>query len=115
MVTNQVISVMTANPAPYGVTPAVLAALGADIYVKLDGPPPTDASQCTFLTTDSKTPYMAEYGRHRRRQNGPLHAPLANARRHHRRLGRNRQRNNHGLKEFSLTRGILSVMPIHSA
>ena len=61
MVTSQVISVMTANPAPYGVTPAELAALGADIYVKLDGPPPTDASQCTFLTTDSKTPYMAEY------------------------------------------------------
>ena len=28
---------------------------------KLDGPPPVDETQCTFLTLDSKTPYLAEY------------------------------------------------------
>ena len=36
-------------------------AMGAEIYVKLDGPPPTDQTQCTFLTVDSATPYVAEY------------------------------------------------------
>ena len=36
-------------------------AMGAEIYLKLDGPPPTDETQCTFLTVDSKTPYMAAY------------------------------------------------------
>ena len=36
-------------------------AMGAEIYVKLDGPPPTDEKQCTFLTVDSATPYVAEY------------------------------------------------------
>lgn len=35
--------------------------MGCEIYVKLDGPPPTDEKQCTFLTVDSKTPYVAEY------------------------------------------------------
>lgn len=36
-------------------------AMGAEIYVKLDGPPPTDEKQCTFLTVDSATPYVAQY------------------------------------------------------
>lgn len=35
--------------------------MGADIYCKIDGPPPTDASQCNFVTTDSATPYLVEY------------------------------------------------------
>ena len=35
--------------------------MGAEIYVKLDGPPPTDEKQCTFVTVDSATPYTAEY------------------------------------------------------
>jgi len=36
-------------------------AMGAEIYVKLDGPPPTDEKQCTFLTVDSATPYVVIY------------------------------------------------------
>ncbi len=36
-------------------------AMGAEIYVKIDGPPPTDEKQCTFLTVDSATPYVAQY------------------------------------------------------
>lgn len=36
-------------------------AMGAEIFVKIDGPPPTDQSQCTFLTVDSASPYVAEY------------------------------------------------------
>lgn len=36
-------------------------AMGAEIFVKLDGPPPTDEKQCTFLTVDSATPYVAQY------------------------------------------------------
>jgi hypothetical protein len=39
---------------PVGVT-------GCEIWVKLDGPPPTDQSECQFLTVDSATPYLAEY------------------------------------------------------
>ncbi|MBV9241955.1 MAG: hypothetical protein JO314_08100 [Acidobacteria bacterium] len=35
--------------------------MGADIYCKIDGPPPTDASQCHFVTTDSESPYLIEY------------------------------------------------------
>ena len=35
--------------------------MGAEIWVKIDGPPPTDESQCHFLTMDSATPYLAEY------------------------------------------------------
>lgn len=35
--------------------------MGAEIWVKLDGPPPTDESQCSFLTLDSATPYLAEF------------------------------------------------------
>lgn len=36
-------------------------AMGCEIYVKLDGPPPTDEKQCTFLTVDAATPYVAAY------------------------------------------------------
>lgn len=36
-------------------------AMGAEIYVKIDGPPPTDEKQCTFLTVDAATPYVAQY------------------------------------------------------
>jgi hypothetical protein len=36
-------------------------AMGAKIYVKIDGPPPTDEKQCTFLTVDAATPYVAQY------------------------------------------------------
>ena len=36
-------------------------AMGAEIYVKIDGPPPADKTECTFLTVDSATPYVAEY------------------------------------------------------
>ena len=34
---------------------------GAAIYRKLDGPPPTDENDCTFLALDSNSPYTAEY------------------------------------------------------
>lgn len=36
-------------------------AMGAEIFVKLDGPPPADEKQCTFLTVDSAMPYLAQY------------------------------------------------------
>src|SRR5690606_7685633 len=35
--------------------------IGAEIWVKLDGPPPIDEKECTFLTLDAFTPYLAEY------------------------------------------------------
>lgn len=35
--------------------------MGCEIWVKLDGPPPTDEKECTFLTLDAFTPYLAEY------------------------------------------------------
>jgi hypothetical protein len=35
--------------------------MGCEIWLKLDGPPPTDESECTFLTLDSATPYLSEY------------------------------------------------------
>jgi hypothetical protein len=35
--------------------------MGAEIWVKLDGPPPVDEKECTFLTLDAFTPYLAEY------------------------------------------------------
>ena len=38
-----------------------IGAMGAEIWLKLDGPPPVDEKQCTFLTLDSKTPYLSEY------------------------------------------------------
>ena len=36
-------------------------AMGAEIWVKVDGPPPGSEKDCTFLTLDSATPYLAEY------------------------------------------------------
>ncbi len=36
-------------------------AMGAEIFIKIDGPPPADEKQCTFLTVDSATPYVAQY------------------------------------------------------
>jgi len=36
-------------------------AMGVEIWFKLDGPPPTDEKDCSFLTLDSATPYLAEY------------------------------------------------------
>ncbi len=36
-------------------------AMGAEIWIKIDGAPPTDESECRFLTLDSKTPYTAEF------------------------------------------------------
>lgn len=36
-------------------------AMGAEIFVKIDGPPPTDVKECTYLATDSATPYVVEY------------------------------------------------------
>ena len=36
-------------------------AMGVEIWFKLDGPPPTDEKDCTFLTLDAFTPYVATY------------------------------------------------------
>ena len=36
-------------------------AMGCEIWRKLDGPPPTDEKECTFVTLDAFTPYLAEY------------------------------------------------------
>ncbi|MEQ1763968.1 MAG: hypothetical protein ABL984_12595, partial [Pyrinomonadaceae bacterium] len=36
-------------------------AMGAEIWVKIDGPPPGNEADCTFLTLDAFTPYVAEY------------------------------------------------------
>lgn len=35
--------------------------MGCEIWLKLDGPPPIDETECTFLTLDSATPYLSEY------------------------------------------------------
>lgn len=35
--------------------------MGAEIWVKVDGAPPTDDSQCVFLTLDAFTPYLATF------------------------------------------------------
>ena len=35
--------------------------MGAEIFLKLGGPPPVDSSECIFLTIDSKTPYVAHF------------------------------------------------------
>lgn len=35
--------------------------IGAEIFVKIDGPPPTDVKECTYLATDSQTPYVIDY------------------------------------------------------
>lgn len=36
-------------------------AMGAEIWAKFDGPPPTDETECTFLTLDAFTPYVKDY------------------------------------------------------
>lgn len=36
-------------------------AMGAEIWVKIDGPPPGSEKDCTFVAVDSATPYVAEY------------------------------------------------------
>lgn len=36
-------------------------AMGCEIWVKIDGPPPGNEKDCTFLTLDAFTPYLAEY------------------------------------------------------
>jgi len=35
--------------------------LGCEIWVKLGGPPPTDLTECQFLTLDTRTPYTANF------------------------------------------------------
>lgn len=35
--------------------------LGCEIYRKIDGAPPVDESECTFLTLDTESPYLADY------------------------------------------------------
>ncbi|NOT00490.1 MAG: hypothetical protein HOP29_07670 [Phycisphaerales bacterium] len=35
--------------------------MGAEVWVKIGGPPPVDPGECTFLALDTRTPYMAEY------------------------------------------------------
>ncbi|MBK8467249.1 MAG: hypothetical protein IPL32_15635 [Chloracidobacterium sp.] len=36
-------------------------AMGVEIWVKIDGPPPGSEKDCIFLTLDAFTPYLAEY------------------------------------------------------
>lgn len=36
-------------------------AMGVEIWAKFDGPPPTDETECTFLTLDAFTPYLKDY------------------------------------------------------
>ena len=35
--------------------------IGCEIFNKLDGAPPIDVSECTYLALDSATPYLVEY------------------------------------------------------
>src|SRR5213592_1613755 len=35
--------------------------MGAEIWNKIDGPPPVDEHECNFVTLDSRSPYMTEY------------------------------------------------------
>jgi hypothetical protein len=35
--------------------------VGCEIYVKIDGPPPGNESDCVFLALDTATPYVAEF------------------------------------------------------
>lgn len=44
----------TAKAKPAGV-------YGCEIWVKIGGPPPGDSSDCVYLATDTKTPYVATY------------------------------------------------------
>jgi hypothetical protein len=36
-------------------------AMGAEIWCKLGGPPPTDEKECSFMTLDAATPYVAQF------------------------------------------------------
>jgi len=36
-------------------------ALGVEIWSKIDGPPPTDESECSFIAMDTASPYVVEY------------------------------------------------------
>jgi hypothetical protein len=36
--------------------------VGCEIWVKIDGPPPGNESECTFLALDTATPYVAQFG-----------------------------------------------------
>lgn len=38
-----------------------VSAVGAEIFVKIDGARPIDETECRFLTLDTQTPYLAEY------------------------------------------------------
>lgn len=38
-----------------------IGTMGAEIWVKVDGPPPGNEAECTFLSLDAFTPYLAEY------------------------------------------------------
>ncbi len=33
----------------------------AEVWIKIDGPPPLDATQLSFLATDTRTPYLATF------------------------------------------------------
>ena len=35
--------------------------MGADIFLKIDAPRPTDVKDCAYLATDSRSPYVVEY------------------------------------------------------
>jgi hypothetical protein len=36
-------------------------AMGCEIWVKVDGPPPADPSELQYLATDTRSPYLAEF------------------------------------------------------
>lgn len=36
-------------------------AMGVEIWHKVDGPPPTDVSECTFVALDTTSPYLIHY------------------------------------------------------
>ena len=38
-----------------------LEGVGCEIWVKVDGPPPTSEKDCTFLSLDTKSPYVADF------------------------------------------------------
>lgn len=44
----------TSTRKPQGVS-------AAELWVKVDGPPPADATQLSFLATDTRTPYLATF------------------------------------------------------
>ena len=44
----------TQEAKPYGV-------IGCEVWVKVGGTPPTDLDDCSFLATDTRTPYTANF------------------------------------------------------